>query len=168
MNVWTAPKNPHQNDPHFPFDPDRNNPVKRGKSHLGKKRPPLRTAKPRTAKEQFEAMCATLLALIDRFNDATMKCKVAAAGNDQKKKSAAKKPYELAVAALNRFIGKTPGVLNPGYEQFVHSDSLKLEVVLSSGFVLAARVIAAPIIMSNSGPIKPYGSLVCSSSYYSL
>ena len=168
MNDWIPPKEPHTNDPRFPFDMVKRNPVKDGKPQLCKKRPPLQKAKPSTPKEQFEAMCAKLLALIDKFNDATMKCKVVAAGTDQKKKDAARQTYDAAVAALNQFMGRTAGTSKPGYQQFLKPGSFKTEVVLSYGFVLAIRAFGEPKMKAMSGVFKggPSSSWTSSSSYY--
>ena len=155
MNDWTPPEKPHENHPKFPFHLTKRNPVKGGKPKLGKKRPALRNAKPTTAKQQFEAMCARLLKLIDHFNDATMKCKMVAAGTRQQIDGARKK-YDAAVAALNQFMGRRAS--NPGYRQFVKPGSFKIEVVLSYGFVVGARIFGCPLMaMEAASSEDPFG-----------
>jgi hypothetical protein len=155
MNDWTPPAQPHKNEPNFPFDRTKRNPVKDGKPRLGKKRPELRNTKPTTAKEQFEAMCARLLKLIDRFNAATMKCKAA---RTTPQMTSARKSYDAAVADLNRFMGRTPGVSNPGYQRFLKSGSFKIEVVVSYGFVVAARLFGTPLMMMQESSLTQEGS----------
>ena len=171
MNDWTPPAKPHENHPKFPFHPTKRNPVKGGKPKLGKQRPAWGNAKPATAKQQFEAMCARLLKLIDGFNDATMKCKMVAAGTRQQIDGARKK-YDAAVAALNQFMGRR--VSNPGYRQFVKPGSFKIEVVLSYGFVVAARIFGIPLMTiqeaSSEDPFRGRGPITSSifSSCYSI
>jgi hypothetical protein len=149
MNDWTAPSDPHTDHPHFPFDDKNNNPCdwKEGKWHFGKK-PPKRVDSPSNAKEQFEAMCATLLELIDQFNLVTRDCKAAATENAQQI-ATAKAAYTTVVNNLNQFMGRTPDV-KAGYEDFLKPGSFKIEVVLSSGFVTGARIFGLSLFTSSS------------------
>jgi hypothetical protein len=146
MNDWTAPSDPHADHPHFPFDIEKNNPGKDGKWQLGGK-PPKPVDNPSNAKEQFDTMCAKLLDLISKFNLETARCKIAATKNAQQIE--AKKHYMNAVNGLNKFMGRTPDV-KAGYEEFLKPGSFKIEVVLSSGFVTAARVFGLSLFTSSS------------------
>ena len=189
MNDWTPPAIPHANHPKFPFHATNRNPVKGGKPKLGKHRPSF-LANPKTPTEQFETMCASLLTLIDSFNDATMKCKAAAAAAaDTDQSSPSQGPmalvtpgvvatihYTAAVTALNKFMGKN-GEPDPGYQKYVTPGSFNIEVVMSHGFVVGARIFGLPLAAST--PLQVQGQSLSSiidelrlppssSSYYSI
>ena len=112
-----------------------------------------------------------LVRLIERFNFVTMKSKQAAAGTAQQI-AGAKKKYDIAVAKLNQFIGRSGGNSDPGYHKFLKPGSLKIEAVLSGGFATAVRIYGTPSTEQSAGQTLPhatsYTSSYTSSSHYSI